>query len=677
MKKNNWFRGTKALTVVYDYLDMLYKSHYVNSSCDGCTSLDDKVRPICCAIQNEMQDLDSFMQLMKALGTTDNTKICDYFTHWLYGIIRKSKITDSEIYNLYEKMKDILKDVCNYENTKESDVIRYMRIYDRNVLKDKRELYDFLEYYNNIKKVLSYEKPINKDEYCRYIKYIFNLYQKMAMNNYKELYNMETDYFKEIFEKADEELNFLENKCFGEYLYLIFDKEKRVLRDLKEEKKEQLVGKKTETCDSSETDSVENSPYDKHEYKDVLKDFSSYTVYEKLNNSTNIGTYCSDCKDVSNLESQYKGIKQFCKKLARNLRNKLSDINDTVKNEDDRCLYFIYWAYDKIREIYNGRIQNIHEIPLFSKILGIAHGINYELAGEVIRKNVGAFKGTPRGNSTTSGGAAATQIKEERFVRTSELSTYKPCFFYLDCTLDECNEMKDLFDYFKNYDSIKGKKSTDGNKHEQCCKYLTYINGLYEKNISNCCVCFQGADKCREDCLHYFQCDQLYNPHNLYDEFNCSSKIPGTPFKKVNLPEAIDFYSKDITEKSKKKEYLPRVDYFTPNSTQEMQDSMPKILDSVPKILDSMPHTLGNILESDPFYTIVLGAFTLLGILCFFFIFYKFTPVGSLFHRKKSRQNREIYDFHDMYMGRPLHGELEFPNENAKRGRLHISYQSA
>ncbi|KMZ79446.1 hypothetical protein PVIIG_04122 [Plasmodium vivax India VII] len=176
--------------------------------------------------------------------------------------------------------------------------------------------------------------------------------------------------------------------------------------------------------------------------------------------------------------------------------------------------------------------------------------------------------------------------------------------------------MKDLFDYFKNYDSIKGKKSTVGNKHEQYCKYLTYINGLYERNISNCCVCFQGEEKCREDCPHYFQCNQLYNPYNLYNEYKCSTKISGKPFKKVNLPEAIDFYSKDITEKSKQKQYLPRVDYFTPNSTQEMQDSMPKIL-------DSMPHTLGNTLESDPFYTIVLGAFTLLGILCFFFIFYK------------------------------------------------------
>ncbi|CAI7721625.1 PIR protein [Plasmodium vivax] len=671
MKKNKLFRGKKALTVVYDFLDASYKLHYVNSSCNLCTSLSSKINPICCAIQDEMKDWNSFLELMKALGTNDNTKICDYFTHWLYGIIRKSKITDMEVYHLHHKMEDMLKGVCTYKNTDGSEIKRYLRIYDRNVLKDKRELYDFLEYYNNIKKVLNHRKYTNKDKYCKYIKYIFNLYQKMEMNNYKEFYNMETKYFKEIFEKADAELSFLEDKCPGDYLYLIFNKGKRILRDLKEEKKEQLVGKKTETCDNSKTDSVEDSPYDKHEYKDVLRDFSSYTVYEKLNNSTNIGPYCSDCKDVSNLENKYKGINQFCKKLARNLRNKLVDIKDNVTNEDDRCLYFIYWAYDKIREIYNGRIQNIHEIPLFSKILGIAHGINYELAGEVIRKNVGAFKWVPRGNSTTtSGGAAATQIKEERFVRNSELSTYKPCFFYLDCTLDECNEMKDLFDYFKNYDSIKGKKSTDGNKHEQYCKYLTYINGLYEKNISNCCVCFQGADKCREDCLHYFQCDQLYNPHNLYDEFNCSSKIPGTPFKKVNLPEAIDFYSKDITEKSKKKEYLTRVNYFTPTSAQDMRDRMPKIL-------DGMSHTLDNTLESDPFYTIVLGAFTLLGILSVFFIFYKFTPVGSLFHRKKSRRNREIYDFHDVYMGRPLHEELEFPNENAKRGRLRLSYQSA
>ncbi|KMZ79445.1 hypothetical protein PVIIG_04121, partial [Plasmodium vivax India VII] len=212
------------LTDVYEYLDTSYNSHNANSSCDGCTLLNNKARIICCAIQNGMKGWKSAPVLKQVLGTTDNTKICDYFTHWLYGIIRKSKITDSEIYNLYEKMKDILKDVCNYENTKESDVIRYMRIYDRNVLKDKRELYDFLEYYNNIKKALTNEKPINKDEYCKYIEYMFNLYQKMEMNNYQQLYDMETDYFKEKFRKVNGDLSFLENKCHGEYLYLIFDK---------------------------------------------------------------------------------------------------------------------------------------------------------------------------------------------------------------------------------------------------------------------------------------------------------------------------------------------------------------------------------------------------------------------------------------------------------------------
>ncbi|GAB69543.1 hypothetical protein PCYB_002920 [Plasmodium cynomolgi strain B] len=610
------FRNKNPLIVFYERCDKSYNLTSANISCDQCKSPRNKDGPNCCDKEDRIVDWDTIQGLMANPGTNYITTICDYFIHWLYGIISKSKITDMGIYNLYNKMENKLQGVCNYKHPEGSETQSIVKIYDRKVLKDKRELYDFLEYYNDIKAVLNNENPKNKDKYCRYIKYIFNLYQEMEMNNYKELYNMESNLFKEKFKKIDADLFLLEKKCPGDYLNLIFDKDNKILRDFKKEKKEQLVEKLKKACDNPETHSVEDSPYDKHEYKDVLKDFSAYKVYEKLNNNNNIDPYCSDCNDLSNLESEYKGINQFCKKVARNLRNQLNDIKD-LTNEDDRCLYFIYWTYEKVREIYNGRIKNIHEIPLFSKILGIAHGINYELAGEDIRKNVEAFKGVSMRNSdATSRGDGATQKKEEKFVYSSELSKYNPCFFYLDCTLDECKEMKDLFDYFKNYKSIKDKSSTVDNKYIQYCNYLTYINGLYEKNISNCCVCFKGVEKCREDCPHYFRCDELYNPQNLYDKFKCSNKISDKPFKKIKLPVSIDFYSKNITEKSKGNQYLQTVNYFTPISVQKMQGRMPKLL-------DGMSDTSDNILESDPFYTIVLGVFTIWGIFFVFFIYYK------------------------------------------------------
>ncbi|SBT58125.1 PIR Superfamily Protein [Plasmodium ovale wallikeri] len=152
---------------------------------------------------------------------------------------------------------------------------------------------------------------------------------------------------------------------------------------------------------------------------------------------------------------------------------------------------------------------------------------------------------------------------KERFAGKHELFKYKPCFYSFDCSFDECTEMKDLFDYFKKYNSMETKITTIKNKYSVFCKNLLYINGLYEKYISKCCTYFLRSKECRDDCPDFFKCNQLYNPHNLYTKIKCDALLPSViSMKKVNIPTYIDSYVIIKSEKSAEIVLPPLALYF-------------------------------------------------------------------------------------------------------------------
>ncbi|GAB69392.1 hypothetical protein PCYB_001400 [Plasmodium cynomolgi strain B] len=117
-----------------------------------------------------------------------------------------------------------------------------------------------------------------------------------------------------------------------------------------------------------------------------------------------------------------KSLKKICKTLYINLKEKKYIINDKDKLEENRCSYLIYWACDKLRNIFSDSSKYYNFRDYLNKINNIIRSIN---------------------NDAVAG---------------------KSCYFYLDGNFFQWDEEKYLHNYFKNHGSIKTKYYYDEEK---------------------------------------------------------------------------------------------------------------------------------------------------------------------------------------------------------------------
>ncbi|SCO71181.1 VIR protein [Plasmodium vivax] len=669
-----------VLRRAYQSMDSTYNGIDSSSKCEEHKVKKGAYRYIYCTFQQITSNWHTFISSLKTDNTVDDNKFCDYLIHWLYGKLSNIEINVINLYELYRDVNTLLKSKCFKNEQFEKSYKTYVRTHDMQILKDKKDLYDFLEYYTDIKTVLGKKGANINFKYCKYIEHMFDLFKYMKNNNIKEVYDKEIEQFEKIFNDRNNELSLLKSFCTEKDFNFNLTTENKITHILKRNKSIYYEKGEPESCLKNET-SVDNIPERKHKYETVLKDLPAYQIYEKLNNTVDKDKYCIDCKKLKELESNYPGIYQFCKKLARNLRTNLSYIKSLEKNVNDRCLYLIYWTYEEIKNIYKGNKKRIYEIPFFHEIFKVAHDINYQLTGndildkseDIHNKFKEKFKSTrDKLKSKHANKPYESYIDElnneskERFYNNYVFTDYKPCFYYFDCNLDECGEMRDLFDYFKNYSSIESKKSNIGDKRKIHCEYISHINTLYDKYIEQCCSCYHNSNECTDECPHYFKCDQKYNPDNLYSELNCKKEIPSNNFKKVELPAPIDHYAQYIKNRKYEERHVSKTNAARPTTLENERNST-----SAPSIsVDT-----DSVEEYDPFYTIVLGVLTLLGMSMIFFIFCKFTPLGNCFNSSKKTNRR--HDAYEVYDQRLLNPELQNPNVNMENRRIQIAYQSA
>ncbi|GAW79204.1 variable surface protein [Plasmodium gonderi] len=206
---------------------------------------------------------------------------------------------------------------------------------------------------------------------------------------------------------------------------------------------------------------------------------------------------------------------------------------------------------------------------------------------------------------------------------------------------DIINEKKHLYYYFKYYNIIRNL--IDNNKEEtqkeDYCQYINYTRDLYEKYISICCSCFSDSKECSEYCKEYYKCDKSYYPGDLLYKLDCKFDIP-----KKNVDELF----KQVT--IKKDDLIMFQKGITRPSIQPAQN--------------------------DPFYNIVVFAFSLLGIFFMFFIFYKFTPFGSWLHKRKLKKKNISYDIREEYMKEIKNKGGKNANLKSKNRRMQIAYQN-
>ncbi|GAW80430.1 variable surface protein [Plasmodium gonderi] len=202
-------------------------------------------------------------------------------------------------------------------------------------------------------------------------------------------------------------------------------------------------------------------------------------------------------------------------------------------------------------------------------------------------------------------------------------------------------EKKHLYYYFRYYNTIKGfiDSNNEVENKEDYCKYINYIIDLYEKHLPKCCSCFSGIENCSEYCKEYFKCSKDYYPGDLISLLRCEYEEPVKNveelFKHVTVSRNdLILVSKELASPSVKLEH------------------------------------------KDPFYSIVLFVFSVLGIFFAFFVFYKFTPFGTWLHKNKIREKNIRYNMQEEYMERLSERRRESDNFKSKSKRIQIAYQN-
>ncbi|KMZ87936.1 variable surface protein Vir12 [Plasmodium vivax Brazil I] len=168
--------------------------------------------------------------------------------------------------------------------------------------------------------------------------------------------------------------------------------------------------------------------------------------------------------------------------MATNLKE-LKTVLEDVTSPDDRCTYFIFWAYEKIINILNGNLSSHNDYYAINLLNQVLYTINKEL---------------PLGQK---------------------------CPYYVDGALNDWKKEKYLHDYFKNFKKISD--NIDENP-DQCGTYLDYlehIHELYMKDLKSCCAYYTNSDPVYlEMCPKYFKCDKKYFPHSLISKLGCEKE---------------------------------------------------------------------------------------------------------------------------------------------------------
>ncbi|SBT83448.1 PIR protein [Plasmodium ovale] len=270
------------------------------------------------------------------------------------------------------------------------------------------------------------------------------------------------------------------------------------------------------------------------DWEETLNPLTSYKVYEKLNNSSSFPGVCTYCTNVTSVERKYKGITEFCCEMEKNLIN-LNKILDNIQDRTERCRYFNFWFYYQIWKRFTSTQTIAHPESLISRLTYVWGDINNKL-----------------------------QLNECSF------------FYHDNISLDKWKEMKDLHDFFKNYNFIETNILTFGDKCQSYKNYIEYNDRLYKKYHTECCISKKNNKE------NYFNCDEKYNPSNLLSKLRC------------------EIYVRESQKDSQ---------VVLPEENADLSTSSTMSSDTVP---------------------VVAGSFTVFTILSSLFIMYKFTPFGPM-----------------------------------------------
>ncbi|GAW82736.1 variable surface protein [Plasmodium gonderi] len=710
------FLNSILLNKFYEDLNNKYNENHNSNSCEKALQpYTNNYRYIYEYCNKVSELINKWDNIIKSYTNYDNLKLCNYFGYWFYDKVIEKKPNLLIVKFLY----DILK-VLNKNNYKNKCLPNNYNVH-KEAFKNKKQLFEFIEYYDFIKNTLSSTLHSEREKYCDYISHIFGLRYAMAQEDKcknSSIYENDIKNFDEKVNKKDR--LFIEISCPHKNLEVLFKK----IYELKEEiqSTKDLITNSDEQAHLNIKNVMNflhrkikkinliNIPYFIVNiiYADNLFKLSSYNIYETLNSTHDIDSFCKYCINILMLETDYPGAYVLCKKLARNLKKKLSNIEGNEDNHGDRCLYFIYWTYREISKISLDSSKNIFEIPVFIELLKVANNINYEFTRKDIIKrykhledefknNYESLRKKFRDNTSLEIKCNANRNKfiGEWTRGITTLSEYMPCFYSFDCKLDECKEMMNLFNYFKNHNNIKSTISESKNDCERYNIYLENIKDLYKKHKKECC------DDFWEDhsfCPNYFKCNNNYNPFFLLHELKCNGKH--TRYSQDYARKSERHKQNDrngdhnssvgaSTVKFKCRRWSSRNDAISDkiiceDENKTIEDAViPRVSNSFPGILNAnsddssgILRNIRKILTSRDLQNTLLLVISLVGVILIILFLYKFTTFGSIFLNKILKKNKNTlhWDYENsMFM---LENNSRRKNIKSKNRAYHVIYQN-
>ncbi|GAW82743.1 variable surface protein [Plasmodium gonderi] len=212
-------------------------------------------------------------------------------------------------------------------------------------------------------------------------------------------------------------------------------------------------------------------------WDEVLVGTHSRRIYDDIDKNTDLDNYKKFCELLN--KDDESDFFTLCKKVVRNVEylSKMV-VNDEYKH---RCSHYRFWFYNELLKLIqnNRKMNNIKSI--IDKFLHVQNNITLWYREFGCHYN----------------------------------------FYSKDLEeLNEKQEEKRLYDYFQNHFSIQNTTTCEDVKKDKYKKYLDGVNSMYKnhKYKNKCCY-----DLWWNNCLHYFNCHDDYDPEKMLASLQSSS----------------------------------------------------------------------------------------------------------------------------------------------------------
>ncbi|CAG9476505.1 unnamed protein product [Plasmodium vivax] len=360
----------------------------------------------------------------------------------------------------------------------------------------------------------------------------------------------------------------------------------------------------------------------------TFNDVPSYLFYEDLKKDASGNEYSDYYNDINNLTGKHSWIDDLFKKLSRNIS--MIHNKHNVKDEFGKkhCFDLNYWLYD---QVYNNLQSS---------------------------KNVGELRTiVPK----------VQEVWKNIVDNTFKNNDYK-CYpdQKLFSNMNFLQEIKDLFDFFEDFDIMK--KEIIAETLKSCFKYREYLRQRIP-------IYYTWRDSCRVDgstCKRYIDNYMKYRPSGIilslgwtiyftYKNYPCYVEVHDIFAEAKELPLRDDNLYKDLMEK-----------LSSLNSGHDLLSVRADDVDTGPTFVRIMWDIFYFVFETAmPMGLFLFGAFLLV------YMIYKFTPFGRSLLRTRAKVRKKIranLDYEDIVL---LNGSNESLATSSDDSSYHLSYSSS